>query len=290
MKLWSKPREAGFEPEPDREVVRFHALRRLCHARPEVRPWVCWRLSNNEEGVALTTTRKSRVIRIAAAAAVCLLGALALATVRNASGGMAKATERPSAAPVPISASALAFHDAMRKLWEDHITYTRNVIISFELDEPDASVVLPDLSTVVDRLLQNQVDIGNAIRPYYGADAGDQLTALLKEHITGAAKVLTALKANDQAALQTALEAWYANAHDIAVFLSGANPDNWPLAEIDQMMKDHLDATTAEAVARHQADWSGDVAAYDKVHAQALTMADMLSSGIIAQFPAKFRP
>jgi predicted hydrolase (HD superfamily) len=99
-----------------------------------------------------------------------------------------------------------------------------------------------------------------------------------------------ALKANDQAALQAALEAWYANAHDIAVFLNNANPDNWTLAAMDQMMKDHLDATTAEAVARHQEDWSGDVGAYDKVHAQALNMADMLSTGIIAQFPDKFRP
>jgi len=227
---------------------------------------------------------------IAAAAAACLLGALALATVRNASGGMAKASSHASAAAAPINASALAFHDAMRKLWEDHITYTRNVIISFELDDPHSKVVLPDLNTVVDRLLQNQVDIGDAIKPYYGTDAGDRLTELLKEHITGAAKVLSALKANDQAALQTALDAWYANAHDIAVFLSSANPDNWPLAEMDQMMKDHLDATTAEAVARHQANWSGDVTAYDKVHAQALTMADMLSNGIIAQFPRQFRP
>jgi hypothetical protein len=178
----------------------------------------------------------------------------------------------------------------MRKLWEDHITYTRNVIISFELNEPGAGVVLPDLSTVVDRLLQNQVDIGNAIKPYYGEDAGNQLTALLKEHITGAADVLTALKTNNRAALSAALAAWYANAHDIAVFLSNANPKHWPLSEMDQMMKDHLDATTEEAVARHEANWSGDVAAYDKVHVQALAMADMLSDGIIDQFPAAFRP
>ena len=190
----------------------------------------------------------------------------------------------------PISPSALAFHDAMRKLWEDHITYTRNVIISFELNNPDPNAVLPDLSAAVDRLLQNQVDIGNAIKPFYGDAAGNQLTALLTEHITGAAAVLTALKTNNQPALQTALTAWYANAHQIAVFLSSANPKHWPHAEMDQMMKDHLDATTAEAVARHQANWSADIAAYDAVHAQILEMADMLSSGIIEQFPSKFHP
>ena len=237
----------------------------------------------------MNRTRKSRSTDIAVVMVMCLLAALALAAVRSASGSNGKQAETPAAAHRPISASALAFHDAMRKLWEDHITYTRNVVISFELNEPKASVVLPDLSTVVGRLLQNQVDIGDAIKPYYGTDAGNQLTALLKEHITGAATVLTALKTNDQPALQTALAAWYANAHDIAVFLSSANPRNWPLAEMDEMMKDHLDLTTAEAVARHQADWSGDVAAYDRVHAQALAMADMLSNGIIAQFPARFR-
>jgi hypothetical protein len=236
----------------------------------------------------LTTTRKVRTMRVATAIVVCLLGALALATVTSAGG---KGTSAHAArGHAPMSASAVAFHDAMRKLWEDHITYTRNVIISLELNDPAASAVLPDLSTVVDRLLQNQADIGDAIKPFYGAAAGDQLTALLREHITGAASVLTALKTNNQAALQAAITAWYANAHDIAVFLSNANPTNWPLAEMDQMMKDHLDATTAEAVARHNANWSGDVAAYDKVHLQILGMADMLSSGIIDQFPAQFRP
>src|ERR1051326_3011318 len=238
--------------------------------------------------VTMSKTRKSRRTTFAAAAVLCLLLAVCLATVSGASGGT-KATRGHSTDHGRISHSALVFHDAMRKLWEEHITYTRNVIISFELNEPDAGTVLPDLGTVVDRLLQNQVDIGDAIKPYYGTAAGNQLTALLQEHITGAAAVLTALKTNDQAGLQTALAAWYANAHEIAVFLSNANPRNWPLAEMDQMMREHLDTTTAEAVARHDSNWSEDVAAYDRVHEVILEMADMLSDEIIAQFPNRFR-
>ena len=201
------------------------------------------------------------------------------------SGAAETRAKRSSAAPAhrAIFPAQLAFHDQMRKLWEDHITWTRNVIISFDAD-------LPDLNAVLARLLQNQADLGNAIKPYYGEAAGNQLTALLREHILGAVKVLAALKADDQPGLQTALAAWYANAHDIAVFLNSLNPKNWPLAEMDAMMRDHLDATTREAVARHQGDWNADVAAYDAVHAQALAMADMLSGGIIAQFPRLFRP
>jgi hypothetical protein len=211
------------------------------------------------------------------------LAGVALSGVRSAEG-----TTSP-ARPV-ISRSALAFHDAMRKLWEDHITWTRNVIISFEVNDPEPSATLPDLNAALDRLFQNQVDIGNAIKPYYGDDAGNQLTGLLHDHIAIAGEILQAVKTGDTAAYQDANARWYANAHDIAVFLSQTlDPPLGSLAEMDQMMKDHLDSTTAEVVARHNSDWTGDVAAYDKVHEVALQMADMLSSGIIANFPRKFR-
>ncbi len=168
---------------------------------------------------------------------------------------------------------------------------TRNVIISFEVNEAASSATLPDLGAALDRLFQNQVDIGNAIKPYYGSEKGDELTALLHDHIAIAGEILQAVKTGDTAAYNDANARWYANAHDIAVFLSQTlDPPLGTLADVDQMMKDHLDHTTAEVVARLTEDWTGDVAAYEKVHAQALEMADMLSDGIIANFPSRFRP
>ena len=179
------------------------------------------------------------------------------------------------------SSGQAALHDAMRKLWEDHITWTRLFIIS-------AAAELPDKATVTDRLLQNQVDIGNAIKPYYGEAAGNKLTALLKEHITTAAEVVAAAKANDQAKLAAANQHWLTNADQIADFLSSANPKNWPQIEMRSMMHDHLDLTTKEAVARLHGDWAADAKAYDAVHQQILTMADGLTLGIVRQFPNKF--
>ena len=175
-----------------------------------------------------------------------------------------------------------ALHDPMRKLWEDHITWTRVFIISAVGD-------LPDKATATERLLQNQVDIGNAIKPLYGEQAGNKLTALLKEHITTAAEVVTAAKTNDQAKLADANKRWFANADQIADFLSSANPKNWPQAEMRSMMKEHLDLTTQEAVARLHGDWAADVKAYDAVHQQILKMADELTMGIVKQFPEKFK-
>jgi hypothetical protein len=170
--------------------------------------------------------------------------------------------------------SQAALHDAMRKLWEDHITWTRVFIISAVGD-------LPDKATATERLLQNQVDIGNAIKPYYGEAAGTKLTTLLKEHITTAAEVVAAAKANDQGKLADANKRWIANADQIADFLSSANSKNWPQAEMRSMMHEHLNLTTQEAVARLHGDWAADVKAYDAVHQQILTMADGLTMGIV---------
>lgn len=178
-----------------------------------------------------------------------------------------------------------AFHDGMRKLWEDHITWTRMVIV----DVLAPTGPLPDTSASTDRLLQNQADIGNAIKPFYGDAAGDQLTELLRQHILIAAEILQDAKAGDSAALNDAVARWYANADDIAVFLNTANPENWPLDDMKKMMHDHLDLTLKEATTYLGGDYVGSVSAYEEVHLEILQMADMLSDGIIRQFPKMFK-
>lgn len=210
---------------------------------------------------------KSRVIVSSVVLVVTLvLSALSLAPVTQAQ-------------DEPISAQA--FHDDMRKLWEDHITWTRLYIVSFAAD-------LPDTEAVAQRLIQNQADIGNAIRPFYGDEAADQLTQLLTEHITGAVEILTAAKAGDTAAMDAAVEAWGVNADDIAAFLNSANPDNWPLEDVQAQMDMHLEMTLEEAQAHLTGDYAQSIASYDEVHEHILGMADILSSGIIAQFPDRF--
>ena len=218
--------------------------------------------------------------------AMTLAGSLAvLASVAAlaVAGAAQSAPHEQAEAHAPVSQSELALRTAMRKLWEDHVTWTRMVIVSVAGD-------LPDRQAAVGRLLANQDDIGNAIKPYYGDAAGSELTRLLREHIVIAADVLAAAKAGDSAALDAALKRWSANGEDIAAFLSAANPKSWPLDEMNDMLREHLELTTAEAVARLTGNWEADVAAYDRAHEQALEMADMLSAGVVDQFPHRFRP
>ena len=169
---------------------------------------------------------------------------------------------------------------AMHKLWEDHIVWTRNVILNIMDD-------LPGTEQAVNRLLSNQDDIGNAVKPFYGEAGGKELTRLLREHITTAADLLKAAKTGNNSAFDAANKKWSGNADEISDFLSKANP-NWKLNDMKKMMHDHLTLTTDEAVARLKKDYAADIKAYDKVHDEILMMADMLTDGIIKQFPGKF--
>jgi hypothetical protein len=173
-------------------------------------------------------------------------------------------------------------HSDMRKLWEDHITWTRLYIVS-------VAAGLPDKDATAARLIQNQVDMGNAMKPYYGEAAGTKLTELLKEHILGAADLLAAAKAGNQPEVAKQKTRWYKNADDVAVFLSGANPKNWPEATMKAEMKMHLDLTLKEALNRFAGKYAEDIKDYDEVHAHILKLADTLTNGITAQFPDKFK-
>jgi hypothetical protein len=164
----------------------------------------------------------------------------------------------------------------MRDLWSDHVDWTRLFIVS-------AANGLADLQSTTDRLLKNQTEIGNAVKEFYGEANGNELTRLLKDHITIAAEVVTAAKAGDNTALTDANTRWFANADSIAAFLNTANPTNWPLADMKTMMHEHLTITTEEATKYLQGDYAGSIDAWERVQIQIQEMADMLADGITKQ-------
>jgi hypothetical protein len=231
----------------------------------------------------MTARPVSRPIPILLTALVAFFSAIAALGVSN---GMAHADGHAAHAhhaygPPALTKKAVALRMGMRKLWEDHITWTRLAIISLESGSPDTQAT-------VARLLQNQTDIGDAVKPFYGTAAGDELTRQLRSHILIAADVIAAAKSGDNAKLADAQARWLKNADDIAALLHSVNPHYWRLPVITAEMHMHLQLTTEEAVSRLHGDWAADVAAYDKVHEHILHMSDLLSEGLIKQFPKRF--
>jgi len=222
--------------------------------------------------------KSSRPIPLALTALVAMFSATAALMV---SGGHAHAGTSTHAAHASTTKQA-ALQADMRELWSDHVMWTRLAIISL-------TTKAPDTQATVARLLRNQVQIGNALKPFYGAAAGNALTTLLRSHILIAADVIAAAQAGDKAKLATEQARWVRNADAIAAFLHRANPQFWPLATMKQEMHMHLDLTTAEVVDRLQRKWADDVVAYDRVVHHILHMSDLLSAGLARQFPGRFQ-
>jgi len=175
-----------------------------------------------------------------------------------------------------VTQAELELMNDMRELWTDHSVYTKLYIIS-SLDDA------PDTDAVAARLLQNQADLGDAIRPFYGDATADQLTGLLEEHILIAVEIVDALKANNTTAQADAEARWTANADEIAVFLAGANP-HWTEQALKDLLHMHLSTLKEELVARYTQDYVADVAARDRAYDHILVLSDALSAGLIAQF------
>lgn len=168
-----------------------------------------------------------------------------------------------------------------RKLWIDHVLWTRNAAISIIRDLEDKDIIL-------ERLLSNQDDIGASIKPYYGEEAGNKLAKLLREHIIIAGQLVNAGKADDKVGLDKYNKLGLENADDIAQFLSEANP-NYSYDFLKEMLYGHLQLLVDQVTAELNKDWKASVKAYDEGEDHMIMLADALADGIVKQFPDKFK-
>jgi hypothetical protein len=202
--------------------------------------------------------------------AMLLMNAMAVGAAAQTAGGTLAAS----------MTGAMTLRENMRHLWADHVVWMRQYIVATVDDDGSAPAALT-------RLMRNQEDIGNAIKPFYGDAAADKLTALFKRHIELAGELLGAAKVGNDAKKTEADKRWRENAEEIAAFLANANPKNWTKSGLRAMLDRHLAITTQEAVDRLQKNWSDDVRTFDMIFNQAMEMADALSDGIVKQFPTK---
>ncbi len=170
--------------------------------------------------------------------------------------------------------------EEFRLLWEQHVEWTRFVITSIVFG-------LQNLEAVAKRLLKNPIDLENLFVPYYGNEKASKLAGLMTSHLNIAAQLVNAAKAGNQDLASKTERDWYDNADEIANFLGSINP-YWSEDEWKRMLYKHLALTKDEAVNMLNKKYSEDISVYDEIEKQALAMADLMSNGIIRQFPNKF--
>jgi hypothetical protein len=192
----------------------------------------------------------------------------------------AEGNERAERQTQPLSQKAVQLRIDMRELWTEHAFWTEKFVTSFIAG-------LEDQEPVLTRLLKNQDDFGNAIKPYYGEEAGNKLAQLLRAHIQIAGKVAAAAKSGNQPNFKKYSDEWFKNADDITNFFSAANP-NYNKKELNEMMYMHLRFITEGVAAKLNKSWNQNITALDKNQNHLMHMADFLTNGIIKQFPNKF--
>jgi hypothetical protein len=180
-----------------------------------------------------------------------------------------------------VSQSQVKFENEFRSLWMDHVLWTSNYITSATTAGSE------DQKQVLARLLKNQEDIGNAVKPIYGEKAGNKLTDLLKEHIVIAGKIVDAAKTGKKALVNQLNQEWYRNADDIAAFLSQANP-YFKNEDLKKLLYTHLKLVTNDLSASLKRDWEARIVAIDEGVSHIILMADTISAGVVKQFPKKF--
>ena len=179
-----------------------------------------------------------------------------------------------------INRAKLEFMGEIRALWEQHGTWTMMAITSIVFR-------LPNETNVVQRLLRNPVDFRRALAPFYGEIAAANFERLLAEHLTLAADLIKAIMAGDTNSAAIIERRWYRNAEEIAVFLSSINPF-WSRDAWRNMLFEHLGYVKSIAVNMINGNYAASVRVSDDYEAQILEMAEMMSQGIIRQFPRKF--
>lgn len=164
----------------------------------------------------------------------------------------------------------------MRKLWSQHVYWTRFFIIS-------TAEELKDLKYVTNRLLKNPEDFAKVLKIFYGEKIAGEFKKLLTEHLQIAGKLvnydkdMNILKADEQR------KKWYDNAEDIAEFLAVINP-YWCERKWKDFMYSHLNMTEKEAGFRLKKEYTKDIEMFESIEKEILEMGEYMACGIWKQF------
>lgn len=175
-----------------------------------------------------------------------------------------------------LTGRQLEISNMNRRLWNEHVLWTRQFIIGTAFD-------LPDLPFVTQRLLQNPDDFAGELQPLYGKQTAAQFKQLFTAHLLIAAELVNAAKEGNAAEVERQRKLWYLNAEEIAKFLASINPF-WSEREWRELLFEHLRMTEDEAVFILTGQYEKSIKEYDAIQAEALKMADVMTSGIIRQF------
>lgn len=165
----------------------------------------------------------------------------------------------------------------MNKKWEDHILWTRFVIISYIYNNPD-------IKANEARLIRNQREIGELFGKFYDKEVEENVFNLLKDHILIAGKLIKYAKNKNKSSFEMEHKKWYENSKSFSLYLSKLN-DSWEYKKIKEYFDLHLDQTLKEVTYLLDKEFDKSIKEYDDIKDHILKMSCYLYKGLINKFP-----
>jgi hypothetical protein len=170
---------------------------------------------------------------------------------------------------------------ALRDLWAGHIFWIRNVVLDNATNNPAAR------DAAEKEVVANAKQIAGAITPFYGKAAADKLFTLLAGHYGAVKEYSEATVAGSKPQQNAALAHLASNADEIAVFLSGANP-NLPKDTVRGLIAAHGAHHVAQITQFQENDYAHEAETWQVMRQHVYVIADALTAALAKQFPGKF--
>ena len=180
-----------------------------------------------------------------------------------------------------VSFSVAQAGAAQRDLWIGHVFWVRNVAVETLAGNKTAAAAAEN------EVVANAKRIAASIEPFYGKGASDQLFDLLVGHYGAIKGYLEATVADSQSDQDAAMQSLTDNADEIAVFLSGANP-NLPRDTVRGLFLAHGGHHVQQIQQLHDRQYQQEAQTWEAMKGHMYVIADALAGALAKQFPAKF--
>lgn len=216
------------------------------------------------------------------ALSLAIVAALSLSPNSQAHDGQDHAASSKTKSATSINAKQAATRAVLRDLWVEHVFWIRSYVIASEAGNETQKKV------AADQVVANAKTISGAIAGFYGQPAGDRMLILLAGH-WGAVKDYSdaTLISKDAKKQQDAVTKLTANAKEISVFLSKANP-NLPEATLFGLLSGHGAHHIAQIQQISKGDYAAEAKTWGAMRTHMFTIADALADALAKQFPTKF--
>ena len=169
----------------------------------------------------------------------------------------------------------------LRDLWGRHIFWIRNVVLDNATNNPAAR------DAAEKQVVANAKQIANTITPFYGEAASAKLFTLLAGHYGAVKEYSEGTIAGSKRQQDAALAHLASHADEIAVFLSGANP-NLPKDTVRGLIAAHGAHHVAQITQFQEKDYAHEAETWQVMRQHVNVIADALTTALAKQFPGKF--